>query len=322
MGMEQLNLPFCVLYETQQRLLEESIRLARSVHAKCTLLGYSKDWRSFLLWCAANNQEPLPAAESTLKLYVTDMLCRGHRIGTVRHHCYGIVHYHRMANHASPYTRETLAILRGAQRLRGEQPRQKTPINLENLRQMLRNLVLPDPWKTRDRALLLLGFSTALRRSNIVGLDLADIEFTQGGLLVHVRREKQDQTGIGRTIGVPPGQAAETCPLHAIKDWLQIRGHRPGPLLLAISAGRNPLWRRLNPNTVGEVVKRAAESIGLDPGCYAGHSLRAGFVTEALPVIGEILTARHTGHRSLQTLKRYMREENPFEANACAALGL
>jgi integrase len=221
----------------------------------------------------------------------------------------------------SPCGPEVYALLRGAQHLRHEWPRQKSPLGAEQLHRVCEQLAGSGrPIDLRDRAILLLGFTTALRRSSLVELELADVTFSERGLTVHVQHEKQDQAGVGRLIGVPGGNGG-LCAVKAVADWIGARGAWPGPLFVGFR-GRQ-MRGRLSGWGVALIVKRCVELIGLDPQLYAGHSLRSGFITEALSRgLGDLVIAAHTGHRSLVTLRRYFRPADPFEANACAMMGL
>ena len=313
---EPLNLPLIPVAD----LTAERLRLAAGIRAPRTLAGYASDWKSFTAWCSRAEQVALPAAVETVLQYLTDLLRQGRRVTTATRHASGIAHAHRAAGLLSPCGSEVRQLLLGAQRLRGEQPQQKTPIGLADLRQMCARLG-QDPKGVRNRAVLLVGFATALRRSNLCALDLADVRFEQEGIIVRVRREKQDQLGRGRDIGVPRGHAG-TCPVAALRAWLGIRGDLAGPLFSRLH-GSKPTGQRLHPNRIGAIVKAAVQSIGLDPAGFAGHSLRAGFVTEAGERgAGELLIAAQTGHRSMSVLRLYFRRRNLFKANACAMLGL
>jgi site-specific recombinase XerD len=315
----QLMLPL----SPDSSLIAESIRLARGTHATRTINGYTSDWRIFVTWCEKNVCNILPATSETVALYVTDLLRQGRRIKTVRRHLCAILYHHKQAGCGNPCTDEVRAIVSGAQRIRGEQPQQKVPITIDQLREMIRRIDRPEPYRSRDRAVLLFGFATALRRSSIVSVQMSDIKFTDRGLVVHLPREKQDQAGIGRDVGVPYARHQEACPVRALIEWLKHRGETPGPVFASIWHHTLKPDRPMHASTIVAIVKRAVCSIGLDSRRYAGHSLRAGFVTEALTQgVGEILTAQHTGHRSLETLKQYMRSQDPFRANACAQLGL
>ena len=170
---------------------------------------------------------------------------------------------------------------------------------------------------------MLVGFASALRRSSLAALRLSDVGFGPFGATVHVRYEKQDQEGKGRFIGLPFGHA-ETCPVQALRAWLDLRGLDDGPLFTRML--RFEGWgcdRALAPQAIGDVVQAAVARIGLDPHFYGGHSLRAGFVTSAVEAgVGELLIAAQTGHRSMEILRQYFRRADLFRANACLALGL
>jgi len=151
--------------------------------------------------------------------------------------------------------------------------------------------------------LLLIGFAAALRRSELAALDVADIERTAGGIIVHVRRSKTDQEGEGHAIAVPAGTKLK--PLEALDAWLALRGDGPGPLFRVCDA------------TVALIVKRYARLARLDPAQFSGHSLRAGFVTSALEHGADLLKVMDvTRHREVKTLKAYDRRARAFKDHA------
>lgn len=307
----------------QSDLLHESERLAGAVLAARTIKEYGKDWKVFDQWCRAAQREPLPADSDTLAMFIAQSL-ETKKIRTILRYCCAILHYHRSLGHGDPDMKRASAILNGAQRLRGERPVQKTPLSVAQLREMVESLAdEEEPRRTRDRAVLLFGFATALRRSSIAAARLEHVRFTPEGMIVHVPREKQDQEGKGREIGVPLARDHTVCAVRALQSWLDRRGREPGWLFDGLRNGIFRPDRPMHHNTVAAIVKRAVRSIGLDPARYAGHSLRAGFVTAALEAgAGEIVTARHTGHRSLATLRMYFRPESPFRGNVCPMIGL
>lgn len=319
MKATQLSLPLNFIDE---ELFQERTRLVCSTRSKHTISGYACDWKDFSKWTEACSRRSLPASSETVALYITDMLRRERRISTCERHFSSILHHHRESGFPAPAGTEVRAILAGAQRLRGEHPRGKAPIGLLDLRKIVSAVAADDDKSVRDRAIILLGFATALRRSNIADLLLADLRFVAEGVTVHVRREKQDQQAKGRTIGVPLGKSPETCPVGALTKWLDRRGSAPGPVFTQVR-NRRISMHGVRGELVSSVIKSAVQAIGLDPAQYAGHSLRAGFVTEALEAgVGELVVMTQTGHRSLSTLRRYFRPRDPFRRNACSAIGL
>jgi integrase len=176
---------------------------------------------------------------------------------------------------------------------------------------------------TRDRALLLIGFAGAFRRSELVSINYEDCLFTRAGLIITIRRSKTDQQGLGRQIGIPYGAAAGTCPVRATEKWLRSSGITEGPVFRAITRHARIRHGRLSGFAVSLVVKRYAAAAGLDASRYSGHSLRAGFATSAAIVgASERSIMNQTGHRSLTMLRRYIRDGSLFHENAAAKLGL
>ena len=165
----------------------------------------------------------------------------------------------------------------------------------------------------RDRALLLAGFAGAFRRSELVGLDVGDLELNSAGLIVTIRRSKTDQEGQGRKVELSYGSTPATCPVRALEAWLAVLGADEGPLLLA--------GRRLTAQSVALIIKRLATQAGMEAKDLAGHSLRAGLATAAAGV-SERAIMTQTGHRSLATLRKYIREGSLFLENAAAKVGL
>jgi len=153
----------------------------------------------------------------------------------------------------------------------------------------------------RDRALLLLGFAGAFRRSELVALEVADLERHPKGLLVHLRRSKTDQAGEGKMKPIPHGRRLQV--VAAIDAWLLAARITDGPLFRAVipgGIGTAPLA----PQRVARIVKARCKAIGLDPKLFAGHSLRSGFITSAADHGASLAAiAKHAGHEKLDTTK-------------------
>ncbi len=182
---------------------------------------------------------------------------------------------------------------------------------------------LPDTMiGTRDRALLLVGFAGAFRRSELVAIDIADLQSREEGIVVTVRRSKTDQEAAGRHVALPLGRAHHSCPVRAIDVWRRAVGISEGPLFWSIDRhGR--VGGRLTPAAVNLIVKSAARGANLDAEMLSGHSLRAGFATTAAAAgASERAIAAQTGHRSMNVLRRYVRHGSVFTDNAATQLGL
>ena len=176
---------------------------------------------------------------------------------------------------------------------------------------------------TRDRALLALGLAGAFRRSELAGLNVADLKFTDQGLEVVVRRSKTDQEGAGLKKAVPFGSHQETCPVLAVRGWLQAAGITAGPVFRRVTRQGTVGAGRLDGGSVARVIKRVIASTGRRSATYSGHSLRAGLITAAVKAgKTEASIMRHTGHRSIGVLRRYVRLADLFGDNCVAGIGL
>lgn len=212
--------------------------------------------------------------------------------------------------------------LKGIRRTVGTAAVQKAPAVTADIRAMLEatdtGLI-----GTRDRAMVLLGFAGAFRRSEIVGLDFSDLTFSRDGLTVTLRCSKTDQEAQGCKIGIPYGSNPETCPVRTLQAWLEKAGITDGPAFRSLNRHGAVQPGRLSPVDVARVVKKLAERAGLDPAKYAGHSLRAGHATSAAASgASERSIMNQTGHRSVQMVRRYIREGSLFRENSAGKLGL
>jgi site-specific recombinase XerD len=300
---------------------ERSI-LERGLFARNTEKSYAQSWKRFSLWCQQAQRNSLPATTDTVSLYLTDLLDHGRKVSTAVNHTSGITHRHRINGYPTPVDQTIWSLLAGAQRLRLERPRQMEPLDVRQIRRIsgiLRSEGTREAF--RDRGIIVLGFTSALRRATITELQLSDIEFTRQGVVIHVRHEKQDQRGKGRWIAVAAGKHPDTCLESCLRDWLRYRGSvEDGPLFTSVRHNR---LRPLSPAAVGRIVKDAVQRISLDPSKFSGHSLRAGFCTAAAEAgVNPLLIAAHTGHTRLDTLKKYFRRRDLFRGNCSGRIGL
>jgi len=213
-------------------------------------------------------------------------------------------------------------VWKGIKRKKGIAQHGKKPFLTPDLRRMIAALP-PDLQGLRDRALLLAGFAGGFRRSELAGLRIEDLETTPDGLIVRLGRSKTDQEGQGRSVALPYGSDPETCPVRALRAWLEHAGTMAGPVFRAIDRCGLVSDKRLHADSIGYLVKRAAGLAGLETAEYAGHSLRSGLATQAaMNGASELAIMKQTGHRSLATVRKYIREGSLFRDNAATKLGL
>jgi integrase len=171
--------------------------------------------------------------------------------------------------------------------------------------------------------MLLIGFAGAFRRSEIVGLHLRDVQISDAGLTITLRRSKTDQEGASFTKGIPVGTSDATCPKCALEAWLQLAGITSGPIFRPVDRWGHVGKHALSSLGVARAVKRALTALEVDTTAYSGHSLRAGLVTAAaMAGVSERIIMQQTGHKNTAMLRRYIREGSLFRENAAAAVGL
>jgi integrase len=265
----------------------------------------------------------LPASDATVASYLAELADAGFKAATIARRLVVISQAHKAADldKVSPTTsslvRRTHA---GIRRSIGTAQTAKAPALVDDLKRMLEKL--PNTRVgLRDRALLLVGFAGAFRRSELVALDVADLEFSQGGLVVTLRKTKTDQEAAGRRIGIPYGSSEKTCAVRSLQAWLESAHITDGAVFRSLDPFQRVQPRRLSDKAVARIVKRRAAAVGLDPSRYAGHSLRAGLATSAAAGgASERAIMNQTGHKSTTMVRRYIREANLFAADNAASL--
>lgn len=302
-------------------LVESARAYARASTAPRTLAAYRAAWGAFDAWCGTRGLASLPAAPDAVALYVAARADAGRKPATLALDVAGIAWAHKAAGHPSPTAAACVAeVLAGIRRTVGTAQRQAAPLMGGDVRRIASTLPA-GILGTRDRALLLAGFAGAFRRSELVALEVRDLHFGTEGLAVTLRRSKTDQEGEGRTVAIPFSGTPEACPVRAVRAWLDAAGITEGPVFRAVSRHGRVGTCALTGRAVALIVKRAAESVGLDAGSFSGHSLRAGLVSSAaLRGKGEACIMRTTGHRTERMVRRYIRHAEAWKDNAAAGL--
>lgn len=303
-------------------IADRASRFVNQSKAKNTVRAYRADWTHFESWCQSHGQGALPAIPETVALYVTD-LSSTHKTATITRRISAISQAHQIAGLDTPTgSAKVRLVMAGIRRTKGTAQSAKTPILVEDLRRMLAG-VPGNLLGVRDRVLLLIGFCGAFRRSELVALDAGDVAVTRDGLVVRIRRSKTDQEGEGRKIGIPYASHVETCPVRSFQDWLEKSGIKDGPLFRPIDRFGKMASIRLSAAAVADIVKRHAAAVGLDATEFAGHSLRSGLATSAAAAgASERSIMNQTGHRSVNMVRRYIRDGSLFRENAVAVVGL
>jgi len=334
--------------------LDDRVETAlRQALAPNTWRAYAADWRHWSTWAAGHDLPALPAAPLDLARYLVDhggLLA----IGTLTRRLSAVSKAHALSGHADPGDDAAVReVLRGLRREHGTAKRGAPPLWTSDLERIVAvSLAEPSPeWgaglgtaAVRDRALLLLAFTSALRRSELAALDISDLERDPAGLIVHVRRSKTDAAGAGAYVGIPHASRPRLCAVLAVDAWLDrlaqltgtARGELAGPLLRpvdrhgrlgSLGASRHGPSARLSEPAVRDAVVRRARAAGLSPAhgdrFFSAHSTRSGFATQAAANGASERSIMDQGRwKSLQVARSYIRRGSVFTDNAAGRLGL
>lgn len=303
-------------------LQEKAKSYALNSKAANTIRAYRADWRKFTTWCDERQLIPLPAAAETVAMFAAE-LAGAEKASTLQRRMSAIAEAHRAAGFESP-TRVGIVqnVLAGVRRAHGSTQEGKAALLTQDILAMVAACD-EDLAGLRDKALVLLGFAGAFRRGELVALHVEDLAFTSSGLVVTVRRSKTDQEGQGAKKGIPFGASERSCPVHAVRKWLEAARLSSGPVFRGVSRWGQVQATPLSDRAVALIVKKLATAAGLNPKLYAGHSLRAGLATQAaMNGVEERVIQNQTGHKSVAVLRRYIRDGNLFRQNAAGSVGL
>ena len=293
-----------------QALSSRARKYAHQARAASTLRAYRAAWSEFQSFAQARAEAALPAAANLVAEYISTLADRGEKPATIQVKLAAIAAAHRSRGSKQPdptVDEDVRMTMAGIRRERGTAPQKKAPALLPDVRQML--AALPDTLAgRRDRALLLIGFAGAFRRSELVALDVADLRLDTK-VTIKVRRAKTDQEGQGLTKVIPRLTDQTLCPVTALQSWLEASGIKSGAVFRQIDRWGQVRHGRLTPQSVALIVKAAAKRAGLEARQFAGHSLRSGFITEAAQagVLSRDIMAQ-TGHKSEAVMRAYIQD--------------
>lgn len=303
-------------------LVAEAKRNIEESQSENTTLAYESDWLQFSNWCSSHGFASLPSNDDTICLYLTSLAMEGYKASTIHRKMSALITAHKDKGYDSPITQKVRRLMAGIRRRYGVKETGKKPLLVKDILSML--MEIPDSVKgRRDKALLLLGFAGAFRRSEIVSLDIEDIKLDQKGMVVHLKKSKTDQYGQGQSIGIPFGKNKDTCPVEAYKAWLQILNLQDGPIFRPINRHGQIQTKRLSDKAVALIVKDYARAAGLVESEYSGHSLRSGLATTAaMAGKDERSIMKQTRHTSVNMVRKYIRMGAIFIENAADDIGL
>lgn len=314
---------------------EDLVRLAFDFASKSssanTRRTYRFGWQSYLKWCPSRGVDPLHCdnKETLVAFYASEKAANGAlKVSSIKCYLAAIRGYYKdngvVINLQHPVIKK---VLTGVRRILFKRPIQKEPLYVDQVKEMVVAISIENNGKNslfgiRDRAILLLGFAGAFRRSELVSIRLKNLTFTRDGFVVLLVKSKSDQEEEGTEKAIPYGASPFTFPVRAIKDWIEASKIKSGYLFRPINRHSQILPKPLTGHAIARIVKRSylEEDKAF---CVSGHSLKAGFVTSAVrKKVPEHLIMKQTGHKCSDTLKRYTRIGTRFDENAAALVRL
>ncbi|TGD76996.1 tyrosine-type recombinase/integrase [Hymenobacter wooponensis] len=306
--------------------------------------AYKSDLNTYAEFCALHGFTAVPADVTTLTEYVAYLasekptpdaggsrekkkgqqpLTRPHALATIRRHLAAIRKAHQLSGHSMPATVDALNIvMEGIARTLGKRQDQALAFTVEELKQAIRSIDLETTAGLRDRALLLVGFAGAFRRSELVDLNIEQLEFTERALLVHLAKSKTNQYGAVEDKAIFYAPNADFCPVRCLRAWLNLLGRTKGPLFVKIPRATPgqmaaPSDKRLSDISINKLVQKRLGS------AYSAHSLRVSFVTVAV-LNGQSHKAikNQTKQKTDAMIERYTQLNNVVSYNAAQSLGL
>jgi len=327
------------LAPSDQERVDEFLRRGR---AAATLQSYKSDWNLFLAWCLERRYRPLPATPATVAAFLSDLATTGFtpaaeqrtKTGklrapraprpltrsTIDRRLAAIVFAHRMAKVEPPTSQPGAGdlglVMGGIRRTKaGTEKLKKRAADGDILRDMLRSITGDDLRAHRDRALLAIGMGGAFRRSELVAITLAQVTRDREGLTVRIKTSKTDQFGEGQGVAILDGPRLE--PVRHYESWIEKAGITSGPVFRKLTPQGRLTDKAMSTKGVALVVKAAAAAAGYPPEAFSGHSLRAGFLTEAGRQNANLFKMReHSRHASIDMVAEYVRETERYRDHA------
>lgn len=281
----------------------------RASSSEATLRAYKADLEHFMAWGGV-----IPASAELIANYLSDH-ADVLSVATLSRRIAAFSKIHAMRKLENPTKSELVrSTMRGIKRTHGIAPKQVSPLTRDRLIKVIETCG-NDRKGVRDRALLLVGFASALRRSELLALRFKNVEFVPEGLILTIERSKTDQEGKGRQLGIPYAKG-EYCPVKSLQAYIDYEQITAGPLFRSLSVDGDGK-SRLSGNGIAYIIKQRAKAAGFDPSMFSGHSLRAGFATSAAQAGAETWAImKQTGHKSDATVRRYIREGELFNFNS------
>ena len=303
-----------------KKLHEDTLNNLRSSKADNTLRAYKSDFKDFSFFCTKHGFISIPTEPKIVSLYLTHLSSKS-KISTLRRRLVSIGVVHKLKGHYLD-TKHPIIIenLMGIKRKKGSIQTGKKPLLINHLKQIVEVIneqKIEEIRKLRDKTIILVGFGGGFRRSELISIDLEDLDFVEEGVKIILKRSKTDQFGEGLVKGLPYFSNSKYCPVINLKNWINLSKIKSGPIFRRFAKGSILTNKRLTDQSVVLIIKRYLKLAGIENKNFSGHSLRSGFATVAAESgADERSIMAMTGHKSSQMVRRYIKEANIFKNNA------
>lgn len=301
-------------------LKESTLNNINNSKANNTLRAYKSDFRHFNEFCFKHGLQSLPTEPKIVSIYLT-YLSQKFKLSTLKRRLASISVFHKLKGFyldmKHPIIIENIIAIK---RKYGSIQNSKKPILINNLKLIVNFIdikIVNELKQLRDKSIILIGFAGGFRRAELVSINYEDLEFTEEGLKINIKKSKTDQFGEGMIKGIPYFQNKIFCPVANLKKWLEISKITTGPIFKRFNKGLSLTNNRLTDQSVALLIKEYLNLAGIDNKNFSGHSLRSGFATVAADSgADERSIMAMTGHKSYQMVRRYIKEANIFKNNA------
>ena len=281
----------------------DNLKLSKAIN---TVRAYKSDFNDFALFCRKHNLKNLPTDPKIVSIYLTH-LSKNSKFSTLKRRLASIKMMHKYKGHYLD-TKHPIIVenLIGIKRQIGVYQKAKKPLLFNEIKLIIKKIdqfSANSNKKQRDKALILVGFAGGFRRSELVSITKDDVEFVKEGVKIFVKKSKSDQYGEGMVKAIPFFKYNDYCPVENLRLWM--------------FENRNEKIFPISDKNVALIIKKYALKAGLDEKKYAGHSLRSGFsTTTAESGASERNIMAMTGHKSVDMVRRYIKEADLFKNNA------
>ena len=301
------------LAESTSRYVESGLRGAAN-----TIRAYAGDWKRFTSWCELHSMNSLPASVEALAGFLTELADAGKKVATIQRHAAAIAKAHELAGLDSPTAdKKVKVLLKGIAREKKTRIKQAAAFSLASFKRTIRAIDATTPTGLRNRALMLLGFTGAFRRSELEALNVEDLAFDEEGLVVSLDKSKTNQLGQAEEKAIFYSPDPALCPIRSLQAWLRVLDRTEGCVFVSLRKNNQLTSRRMTTKYINLIAQQYLGS------GYTAHSLRASFVTVSkLNGADDSKVMNQTKHKTSAMIRRYTRLDNVRQHNSAKELGL